>query len=153
MVSTGTPAMALDFQAQQGFGATTWVDERRRTYRHLGFKRGPGSTLLSLATMKHALRAWRKGFRQGTTQGDPWQQGGVLVVRAGGEAVLCFASEEAGDLAPTAEVMAAARRYVCPVRSPTIRASVVLPHCRGPWTRTTGVSVSASAKRASASRG
>ena len=54
--------------------------------------------------------AWAKGFRQGATQGDPWQQGGVLVVRAGGEAVLCFASEEAGDLAPTAEVMAAARR-------------------------------------------
>ena len=102
--------MALDFQALQGFGATTWVDKRRRTYRHLGFKRGPGSTLLSLATMRHALRAWRKGFRQGATQGDPWQQGGVLVVRPGGEAVLCFVSEEAGDLAPTAEVMAAARR-------------------------------------------
>jgi hypothetical protein len=34
----------------------------------------------------------------------------VLVVRAGGEPVLCHASEEAGDLAPTAEVMAAARR-------------------------------------------
>ena len=59
------------------------MDPRRRTYRHLGFKRGPGSTLLSLATMKHALRAWRKGFRQGATQGDPWQQGGVLV--AGGD--------------------------------------------------------------------
>jgi hypothetical protein len=109
-ISTGTPAMALDFQAQQGIEGTTWVDPRRRTYRHLGFKRRPGSTLLSLATMKHALRAWRKGFRQGATQGDPWQQGGVLVVRRGGEPVLSFASEEAGDLAPTAEVMAAARR-------------------------------------------
>jgi hypothetical protein len=102
--------MALDFEEQQGSGATIWVDPKRRAYRHLGFKRGPGSTLLSLAAMKHALRAWRKGFRQGATQGDPWQQGGVLVVRAGGEVVLCFASEEAGDLAPTLEVMAAARR-------------------------------------------
>jgi hypothetical protein len=102
--------MALDFQAQQGFGAPTWVDPQRRTYRHLGFKRSPGSTLFSLATMKHALRAWRKGFRQGATQGDPWQQGGVLVVRRGGAVVFCHASEEAGDLAPTPEVMAAARR-------------------------------------------
>jgi len=109
-VSTGTPAMAQDFQAAHGFGATTWVDQRRRTYRHLGFKRGPGSTLFSAAALRHALRAFRKGFRQGATQGDPWQQGGVLVVRAGGEPVLCHASEEAGDLAPTAEVMAAARR-------------------------------------------
>jgi hypothetical protein len=102
--------MAADFQAQQGFGATTWVDQKRRTYRHLGFKRGPGSTVFSAAALRHALRAWRKGFRQGATQGDPWQQGGVLVVRAGGQAVLCFASEEAGDLPPTDEVMAAARR-------------------------------------------
>jgi len=102
--------MAQDFQAQHGFGATTWVDPRRATYRHLGFKRGPGSTLLSLATMRHALRALRKGFRQGATQGDPWQQGGVLVVRAGGEVVLCLASEEAGDLVPTTEVMSAARK-------------------------------------------
>jgi hypothetical protein len=102
--------MAKDFQAQQGRGGEVWVDQRRRTYRHLGFKRGPGSTLFSLATLRHALRAMRKGFRQGTTQGDPWQQGGVLVVRAGGEALYCHASEEAGDLAPTAEVLAAVRR-------------------------------------------
>ncbi len=102
--------MALDFQGLQGFGVTTWVDRRRRTYRHLGFKRGPGSTLFNLASLRHALRAWRKGFRQGATRGDPWQQGGVLVVRAGGEAVMCFAAEEAGDLAPTADVMDAARR-------------------------------------------
>jgi len=106
--------MALDFQGLQGFGATTWVDQGRRAYRHLGFKRGPGSTLLNLDTLRHALRAWRKGFRQEATQGDPWQQGGVLVVRAGGDAVLCFAAEEAGDLAPTADVMAAARRAALP---------------------------------------
>jgi hypothetical protein len=109
-VSTGTPAMARDFQAQQQVGGAIWVDQTRRTYRHLGFTRGPGSTLFSLATLQHALRAMKKGFRQGRTQGDPWQQGGVLVVKAGGEAVWCHASEEAGDLAPLAEVLSAARR-------------------------------------------
>jgi len=102
--------MARDFQERQRVGADVWVDERRRTYRHLGFERSPGSTLFRFATMKHALRAWKKGFRQGRTQGDPWQQGGVLVVRAGGEAVSCHVSEEAGDLAPMAEVLEAVRR-------------------------------------------
>jgi hypothetical protein len=107
-VSTGTPAMAEDFRDQQRVGADVWVDERRRTYRHLGFKRSPGSTF-GLATLRHALRALRKGFLQGRTQGDPWQQGGVLVVRRGGEPVYCHASEEAGDLAPMPDVLKATR--------------------------------------------
>jgi len=108
-VSTGTPAMARDFREQQRVTASIWVDRRRATYRHLGFKRSPGSTLFSPAILKHAWRALRKGFRQGATQGDPWQQGGVLVVRRGGEAVFCFASAQAGDLASMEDVLAATR--------------------------------------------
>lgn len=108
-VSTGTPAMARDFQEKQGVKGGVWVDEKRRSYRHLGFKRSPASTLFNFATIRHALRAWKKGFRQGSTQGDPWQQGGVLVVRAGGDVVYSYASEEAGDLAPMEEVLSAAR--------------------------------------------
>lgn len=101
--------MAQDFREGQRVGATIWVDPKRSTYRHLGFKRGPGSTLFSLATSRHALRALSKGFFQGKTQGDPWQQGGVLVVGKGGQAVYCYASEEAGDMAPMKDVLAAAR--------------------------------------------
>jgi hypothetical protein len=108
-VSTGTPDMARDFREQQRVKASIWVDPKRTAYRHLGYKRGPGSTVFSLAASRNALRAWRKGFRQGPVQGDPWQQGGVLVVRKGGQAVYGFASEEAGDMAPMDEVLAAVR--------------------------------------------
>jgi hypothetical protein len=101
--------MAQDFREGQRVGAAIWVDPKRSTYRHLGFKRGPGSTIFSLATSRHALRALGKGFLQGKTQGDPWQQGGVLVVGKGGEPVYCYASEEAGDMAPMKDVLAAAR--------------------------------------------
>jgi hypothetical protein len=101
--------MAQDFREQQRVGVAIWVDPKRATYRHLGFKRGPGSTLFNLSTSRNALRALRKGFFQGATQGDPWQQGGVLVVGKGGEPVYCYASEEAGDMAPMKDVLAAAR--------------------------------------------
>ena len=40
-----------------------------------------------------------------------------------------------------------------PMLSPTLRASVVLPHWRGPWMSTTGVSSRASSSRLSTSRG
>ena len=49
--------------------------------------------------MLNAVRAFGSGNRQGRTQGDPWQQGGVLVVsplRDGGRVLLQHAASEAG---------------------------------------------------------
>jgi hypothetical protein len=101
--------MAKDFRDQQQVNGSVWVDQKRLTYRHLGFKRSPGSTIFSLAALMHSLRALRKGFRQAGIKGDPWQQGGVLVVRKGGQPEYCYASAEAGDMAPMKDVLAAAR--------------------------------------------
>jgi hypothetical protein len=39
------------------------------------------------------------------------------------------------------------------INHPVARASVVLPHWRGPWIRTTGVSASPSVRRKAAKRG
>lgn len=113
-VSTGTPTMARDFREALGITAPVWVDKHRETYRHLGFKRGIWRTLFSPRTLLNALRATRAGFRQGKTQGDPWQQGGVLVVRRGGAPVYAYAAAVAGDHPPTAEVLGAARQAATP---------------------------------------
>jgi hypothetical protein len=56
------------------------------------------------------LRATKAGFRQGKTQGDPWQQGGVLVVRRGGALEWGYASATAGDHPPLDAVFEAATR-------------------------------------------
>jgi hypothetical protein len=45
----------------------------------------------------NALRAIKGGFRQGRTQGDPNQQGGVLVVATSGEIKFHYISKVAGD--------------------------------------------------------
>lgn len=108
-IGSGTPAMAEDFKQSLGLDVPVFTDPSRRTYAQLGFKRGVLS-VVSPAVLASALRAWRAGFRQAKTQGDPVQQGGVVVVRAGGAPEYGFASAEAGDHPPLDVVMDAARR-------------------------------------------
>jgi hypothetical protein len=108
-VSTGTPTMARDFRELMQVTAPIWVDKEKLTYRHLGFKRSKLGTLFDVRVFKNGARAFAKGFRQGKTQGDPWQQGGVVVVKQGGAPVYGYASEVAGDHPPVEVVMEQAR--------------------------------------------
>jgi hypothetical protein len=111
-VSTGLPAMAEDFVQQYQLPFPVFVDPKRETFRHLGFRRGALSTLLSLQIVSNARRAMKAGFRQGKTQGDAWQQGGVVIVRRGGVAVYGFASETAGHHPPLSMVLREAAKAV-----------------------------------------
>lgn len=109
-IGNGTPAMADDFKQELGLEVPLFTDPSRRTYAKLGFRRG-GRSIFSLDVLKHAARAMRAGFRQRATRGDPWQQGGVLVVKRGGGPVeYSYASAEAGDHPPLDAVLEAARR-------------------------------------------
>ena len=108
-VGSGNALMAADFRQELGLEVPVWVDPKRATYSFLGFKRQL-STLFDPRVWANALRAGKAGFKQAKTAGDPWQQGGVLVVKRGGEAVWSYASATAGDHPPVDEVMAQARR-------------------------------------------
>ena len=57
-------------------------------------------TVLTLRLLRHALRAWRQGFRQTDVAGDPFQQGGVVIVAPTGVERYRFISREAGDHPP-----------------------------------------------------
>lgn len=109
-IGNGTPLMAKDFQAFMNVPELpVWTDPRRQTYAHLGFKRGWG-TVFDSAALKYAVRAMKAGFRQGKTQGDPFQQGGVLVVKQGGAVEYGYASATAGDHPPIETVMKHAKQ-------------------------------------------
>jgi hypothetical protein len=108
-IGNGTPAMAEDFKTSLGLDVPVFTDPSKRTYAKLGFKRGLFSASAP-AVILAALRAWKAGFRQTKTMGDPLQQGGVVVVRAGGKPEYGFASETAGDHPPLDVVVSAARR-------------------------------------------
>lgn len=82
------------------------VDPERQSYGLLGWARSMGSSLNPRAVLNLG-RALGAGFRQGRTQGDAAQQGGVLVVERGGAVVYRFRGGTAGDHPPPEEVLSA----------------------------------------------
>lgn len=107
-VGTGSPPMAGSFAREHAGAWPVLSDPARRAFAAAGMKRGLGS-LLRLRFLKNALRAWRSGFRQGKVQGDPWQQGGVLVLDREGVLVHQQLDGAAGDVLDLDAVVAAVR--------------------------------------------
>ncbi len=107
VIGNGAPHFARAFREDLKLESPLYVDPSLATYRALGLRRGIAATLFNRRTLPNALRALRAGFRQGRTQGDPWQQGGVLVVRPDGTVAYRFVSEAAGEQAPLGEVLLA----------------------------------------------
>jgi len=111
IVGSGFPAMAKAFAERMGLPTDLPVlsDPKREAYQLAGFTRSIRSTL-SVRGLVNYLRAKRKGFRQGRLAGDPWQQGGTLVVAPSGEVLFEYRSEGPGDHAAPERLVAALRR-------------------------------------------
>ena len=106
VIGNGSVLFLEAFQAHVGAGVSLYTDPSRQTYRALKLVHGFGGTA-GLGMIRSGLRAWKGGFRQGRTQGDPLQQGGVFVVNKGGDAVFEQRSATAGDHPEVEEVLAA----------------------------------------------
>jgi dehydrogenase/reductase SDR family protein 12 len=104
IVGNGAVHFAAAFREDFGLDGPLLVDPELRAYRAAGLRRGRVA-LLSPRLPLNALRALRKGYRQQGVQGDPWQLGGVLVVRPGGELTFRHTSREAGDHPAVEEVL------------------------------------------------
>ncbi|HEV3231139.1 MAG TPA: peroxiredoxin-like family protein [Candidatus Dormibacteraeota bacterium] len=113
IVGQGSLEQGRDYDRTHGKGLAALVDSRRETYRVLGFTRGVASTLGPRSALA-SIRAASRGFVQSTTQGDAFQQGGTLVLAAGGRPVYFYRSQFAGDHTDVGTVLAklaeAARR-------------------------------------------
>jgi hypothetical protein len=96
LIGNGTVEQARVFAEEQHLESPLYTDPSRRSYQAAGFASGLGS-VVSLSTLRSGVRAYRQGFRQSMTQGDPWQQGGALVLAKGGACLLSYRSQEAGD--------------------------------------------------------
>jgi hypothetical protein len=110
VIGSGTPAMAKAFAERMGLPADLLVltDPKREAYTLLGFTRSVRSTFSLRALFNH-LRARRKGFRQGRLAGDPWQQGGTIIVAPSGNLLFEHRSKEPGDHAAPERLVAALR--------------------------------------------
>lgn len=106
IVGNGQPFHAKGFAEKYELQGAVFTDPERSVYEAAGMTRRVGSTF-SLNTLRSGARALSGGYRQGKTQGDPWQQGGTLVLRPGEGLVYEYISESAGDHAPIDAVLAA----------------------------------------------
>ena len=106
IVGNGAQHFAAAFREDQALDCPLLVDPELRAYRAAGMRRGRVE-LLSPRLPLNALRALRSGSRQGAVEGDPWQLGGVFVIRPGGELGFRYLSREAGDHPPVDDVLRA----------------------------------------------
>ena len=114
-IGNGTALMAQDFIETFGVRFEVFTDPSRKSYQLAGMQRKLG---IGLRTIGRSIRAMRAGFRQGKTQGDPWQQGGVLGIAPADDAAAARAEiwyehvdDGAGDNVEPQTVLLALRAY------------------------------------------
>lgn len=108
VIGNGSPSFIEGFREETGWQGPIYVDPSLEVYKAAGLKRGVLKTFNPAAAWR-SIGTLRRGFRQGRTQGDPWQQGGVLVIARGGEVLWSHASEGPGDNASADEIVTALR--------------------------------------------
>jgi len=112
VVGNGWPAMAKSWAEHVGFPPSVAVltDPTRKAYDLAGMKRSVVLTLFNPFAFARFIRATLRGFRQGRTAGDAWQQGGALVVQPGGKVTYRHVSLGPGDHPSPADLVAALKR-------------------------------------------
>jgi hypothetical protein len=108
VIGNGSPMFMDGFRETTGYDGPLYTDPSLAVYKAAGLKRGI-ATILSPRAAVAALGALKGGFRQGRTQGDATQQGGVLVIAPSGNVLFAQVSEYAGDNAPPEEIIRSLR--------------------------------------------
>jgi peroxiredoxin len=97
VIGNGTALMAQDFVETYAITRPVFTDPSRKIYKALGMNRNFG---INLTTLKQSFVAFKQGHRQTDVQGDPWQQGGVVVFDRAGVVNFSIADNEAGSEIP-----------------------------------------------------
>ena len=82
-----------------------FTDPTGRVYELAEMEHGVWSSITPRGALAFA-RAFAAGYRQEGVRGDPNQQGGILIVRPGGEVAWAHVSRHAGDFPAPDEVLA-----------------------------------------------
>lgn len=117
LIGNGSPAQARRFVRRWAPEMPLYVSPSRDAYDQAGMRREVSATV-SPRVLGNAARALRSGFRQGWTQGDPWQQGGVLVVDTDGTVLWSYLSRSAGDHPSPEEILEATREALAGREAP-----------------------------------
>ncbi len=103
VVGNGAPMFIAGFRETTGYGGPIYTDPSLEVYKAAQLKRGVG-TVLTFGAAKATIGSLRRGFRQGKTQGDATQQGGVLVIARDGRVLYHHISDHPGDNASPEDI-------------------------------------------------
>ena len=106
VIGNGSPSFIDGFCEETGYDGPIFTDPSLAVYKAAELKRGVTKTFDPRA-LGATLKAFAHGTRQGRTQGDPWQQGGVLVIGTGGDIKWHHASARPGDDPSVAQIVRA----------------------------------------------
>jgi len=106
VIGNGTPNFIEGFREATKYTGPLYTDPSLEVYKAAELKRGVAKTLNPFA-IGATIKAYRNGSRQVDVQGDPWQQGGVLVIAPSGEVRWHYASGHPGDRPGAKEIAAA----------------------------------------------
>ena len=105
VIGNGSPSFIAGFREQTMFDGPVYTDPSLAVFKAAELKRSLAATIDPRGILG-GIRAFAAGHRQGRTQGDATQQGGVLVIRDG-QIVWHHASERPGDNASPEQILAA----------------------------------------------
>lgn len=93
VIGQGNVAQAKAFSEERELPYALYTDPGLKSFAAAGLKRGG----FGLKTLTNAAKAMSKGFMQGATQGDAFQQGGAFVIAPGSRVLHSQVSDFAGD--------------------------------------------------------
>lgn len=105
VIGNGNPMFIAGFRETTGYTGSLFTDPSLAVYRALELRSGL-RTVLTLDALTRTIGSFRRGFRQGRTQGSALQQGGVVIV-ANDEILWRHISRGPGDNATVDQIVAA----------------------------------------------
>jgi hypothetical protein len=103
-IGSGSPNSARRFAKEFQFTGEMYVNRNLSAYQAFGLPRGVVKTL-GISSLIRGVGTMKKGFRQGPSAGDLWQQGGLFVLGPGDEMRFAHQDRFAGDHADLGKML------------------------------------------------
>lgn len=96
LIGSGAPNFIAGFREETGFTGSIYTDPSLKSFEAAGLVRSVRASV-GLRSISAGVKSFAKGQRQGKRQGDPWQQGGALIINKAGELLFAHQSAAGGD--------------------------------------------------------
>ena len=104
-IGSGSPRSAQKFVDDFHFTGDMYVNRNLKVYKAFDLERGIIKTL-GLSSLIKGIGTMKKGFRQGRSAGDLWQQGGLFFMGPGEDLLFAHRDKFAGDHADLRQAIA-----------------------------------------------